>query len=203
MTRIATTVRPPVNPATDELVKVGWYRAGYKDPWLDSLERDGLQLIPRKLPPELRINGDFIDYRDGVAAYRQGISEYLDKKQKLQARPWWRRLFSPLSVDQKLFPYRHVFSAFADVYVVDPKLAITGLKVYLDPPPISGTPTHTSCANYVVKTFSAIAEHRLPAIPDNVYATALHCLDVLLQTGLDSGDRICLERAREAIAKRK
>jgi len=204
MTKIVTAVRPPVNPATDEFVKTSWYRGpGYEDPWLDRLERDGWQVVPRGLPPSLRINAKYMDYRDAVRGYRYSIDRYLDKKTKVEKRPWWRRMLSTSPTYRQLDPYRRQLGSFADVYFVDPKLAITGLKVFLDPPLRSGTAPHMACQNVVVKTFEAIAEHRIQDIPDNLYATALHCLDLILQSGLEPVALASLKRSREVLAKRK
>lgn len=192
--------RPPINPATDLWLK-GYPSAAHGvDPWVDTLAVDGWKLVPRNLPEKLqRSNIWYLDYRDAVADYRRGISEYLSKKQAIERRPWWRRILSrEPSIDR---PRCFYLGSFAEVYCVDPKLAITGLQVFLDPPPFAKTSSHGACQLVVVKTFAAIAQHRLPAIPDNVYATALHCLDVLERIGLDEEVAQKLKKAREAIAK--
>jgi hypothetical protein len=172
------------------------------DPWVDSLAANGWKLVPRKLPEKLqRSNIWYRDYRDAVADYRRGIDEFLSKKQRVERRPWWRRILSPRpDIDA---PRCFYLGSFADVYCVDPKLAITGLKVFLDPPPTAKTSSHGACQLVVVKTFAAIGKHRLPAIPDNVYATALHCLEVLEHIGLDEENVQKLQKAREAIARER
>lgn len=199
MTHVVTN-RPPVNPATDLWLKTYPGYVHGQDQWVDKLATDGWKLIPRMLPEKLqRSNVWYRDYRDAVEAYRRGIDEYLTKKQKVAQRPWWRRILGRQpSLDR---PRCFFLGSFADAYCVDPKLAITGLKVFLDPPPGPKTSSHGACQLVVVKTFAAIGKRRLPAIPDNVYATALQCLDVLECIGLDEEVAQKLKKAREAIAK--